>query len=99
MIAEHIPDQDTLFRRVHKNLISPSEDNPTPNIFDCKEDISVNWQRYCNTSKDARNKAINPKNNGVVSIICGNARNHGKSSVEHTPSDSDHSHSSIFPKE
>ena len=89
---ELIPDEDAIFRRVHKQYLrgelSPSAFKSPTNS------LSSNWKRYCPTPEEARSKAAIPADNGVVEFNVLRVRQVA-CSVTHTPLPSDQSHSDL----
>ncbi|MEZ4837803.1 hypothetical protein [Flavobacterium sp.] len=74
--VEYIPDEDSVYLRIHKNNIDNSIENPNEKIligaFNIKGDdgLSVNWSKYSNPFQTNKN----PQMNGVVSINVKNIR-------------------------
>jgi hypothetical protein len=72
---EDVPDADTLFKRAHRNHIVEGEMQPSACFRDIGSGMSVNWQKYCATPEECRQKAQrNPMNNGVWSFQAGAMR-------------------------
>jgi hypothetical protein len=79
---EEIPDEDSLFYRVHSANIDKSEiDNKKrikPGAFDPQPkphgvEMSTDWSKY-STCHESRNRARKPENNGIISFIVGDIR-------------------------
>jgi hypothetical protein len=74
---EDIPNEDTLYRRIHKAHVD-SKNEIMPMAFPTEDDgLSVNWSKYTN-AEDTKNEVIVfgklPENYGVVSLIVGLVR-------------------------
>src|ERR1051326_2212343 len=81
--AEEIPNEDTLYLRVHKNYVQSDELQPA--VFrDHGDGMSTHWSRYCLSAMEARPHASSPADNGVVSLSVGGVRAIPLI-VEHTP--------------
>ena len=96
---EDIPDGDNLFMRIHRNYVRDNE--PIPGVFtDHGSGMSTNWQKYCPKAEDARQKAGNPDNNGVIVLVAGDVRSISPLKVEHTPDfeRKDRSHADVIGK-
>jgi hypothetical protein len=90
--VELIPNEDRLFRRVHKNLVRDGK--LTPAAFkQIGDGMSVDWERY-STVQETVGRAKNPGENGVVSVVCGDLRNLGLE-VVHAPSRDNRSYSNV----
>lgn len=101
--VEIIGEKEKLFYRIHQVNIDKEVNHPKrkikPSAFDPQPkgnsvNMSVNWQKYCLTAEDAKNKAKNPVLNGIVSFISTSIRNHPiLLDVKHSPgNDQSHSH-------
>lgn len=89
---EAIPDDDLLFMRAHRCHFR----NGTlmPGVFrDVDGGMSLNWQRYCSSAEEARNKAAKPEDNAIIGLIARDIRN-THLVLEHTPDElrNDRSH-------
>lgn len=81
--------------RVHKMYVADGE--LQPGVFrDQGDGMSTNWQKYCPTPVEARAKAKNPRDNGVIRLTVGPIRAIPLT-VEHTPDvlRSDRSHTDV----
>lgn len=92
--TEEIPDADTLYLRVHQRS-APGGDLLPGAFRDHEGGMSTNWQKYCPTAAEARNKARNPALNGVVSLLVQAVRK-VPLSVKHTPLITDRSHTDVI---
>lgn len=84
--VEEIPNNDSLFYRIHQQYIRYSELKPKVfQEFGDGEDkgLSTDWEEYSNP-EDTRNRARKPEQNGVASMIAGFLRGL-KLTVEHAP--------------
>jgi hypothetical protein len=82
---EDIPDQDTLFMRVHVNN-TDEQGEPAASAFrDHGGGMSTNWHKYCPTAEEARQKASHPDRNGVVQFMVSAIREIPSLLVEHAP--------------
>lgn len=94
---EEIPNEELLFRRIHKTFLD-KDGLPIPGGFKgTKEEpdsISTNWNRY-STSHDTRNQARSPEDNAVVSLVAGEARSVETIQVKHEPIIGNRAHSAI----
>lgn len=98
---EDIPDDATLYCRVHfANIdkenakIKPAAFDPTP--YDNPDGLSVNWSKYCLTPDQARQGSRKlPNEYGVVSFIVQKVREIPLG-VVHDPDDNNQAHSLIL---
>jgi len=91
---ESVPDEDTVFRRVHRQNAPGGVLQPSA-FKKAGPGISVNWAKYCPTPEHSRQLTLgDPSDNGVVSLIAGNVRRI-QLTVEHTPGRRDRSHVTI----
>ena len=80
---EDIPDDASVFMRIHKRFISGGDFRP--NAFrDQGGGMSVDWNKY-STPLEARNGARTPSDNAVISMMVGEIRAIEALVVEHTP--------------
>lgn len=71
LTIEIIPDQDIVFRRVHRNHVD-GDNMVMPVAFPTEEDgLSVNWSKY-STPENTKNESVSfgkdPSNYGVISL-------------------------------
>src|SRR5579864_525058 len=93
--VEQIPDPHRLFMRVPVGWLSQPERQLHPGIFrEIQGAISVDWEKF-STPQQTRNRARNPSQNGVISLVTGKVRAIEGLSVEHEPLRSNRSHSGI----
>lgn len=99
MQIEDIPDEDLVYRRVHKKLFS----FPQPAysvIFNVNNPgMSTDWSKY-SSPKETRNRAemSTPEDNGVISLQTGEVRNINKLLVNYSPTKKNRAHSIIIGK-
>lgn len=83
---ESIPNDDTLYMRVHKNMINPGSTNerPRPNVFrDQCGSMSTDWAEY-SRPEDTKNRGRVPDENAVVLMNVGAVRDISLQ-VQHAP--------------
>jgi hypothetical protein len=91
---EQIPDSDDVFMRVHESFVKNGEYQP--GVFrDHEGGMSTNWQKYCPTAEDSRQKASTPANYGVLQMNVSDIRR-GPEIVTHTPLPNDRSHTDVI---
>jgi hypothetical protein len=89
---EEIPDQDSLFMRVHRNNAPDGE--LAPGAFrDIGRGMSTDWQKY-STAEETRARAGVPQKNGVTCMVAGGVRSCGLL-VEHDPIPVNRAHTEI----
>ncbi len=93
-LVEQIPDCHDLYRRFHRNWLRKGKLKPGFFVF-WGSGMSVEWSKY-STPADARNRAREPAANGVVSMRAGEVRAIDDLSVEHTPSNANRAHSTVY---
>jgi hypothetical protein len=88
---EPIPDEDPLYRWVHRQWFSTKHGGVSPTFFKNASDpmtgragISTDWNRYW-TTEDARQRARDPAVNAVIEMTVGGVRAIPDQIVEHTP--------------
>jgi hypothetical protein len=93
---EIIPNKDFLYRRVHNNLllISRNFDEIPPYAFKDNNGISTEWNKY-STPEETRQRALDPKKNGVIKIKVEIIRQFQNFSVNHAPIPLNRAHSNI----
>lgn len=90
---EEIPDQDTLYYRIHQSYVIKS--NLKPSAFgEIGDGMSTDWAKYSSTPLDARNRAKKTERNGIISLKAGGLRQL-KLTVIHDPSKDNRSHSLV----
>ncbi len=85
---EPIPDEDTLYFRVHKKWYRNGIFNPTAFVDKPGQGgMSVDWKQYCDTPQECQAHGRSPvQDNGVVSFNCGEVRHRPPPlTVEHMP--------------
>jgi hypothetical protein len=99
--VEDIPDEDSLYYRVHFNDID-SYGHPKPGAFrnnpkdSSNSGMSVNWARYA-TAEQARQNARKPVGEySVVRMAAGKVRDIPNQTVVHEPLPDNRSHSEVF---
>lgn len=101
LVENPIPNEDSLYLRVHRNNIDFEILDPIKKIKPMAFDphpmgstgLSVNWQKYSNP-EETKNQARKPHENGVLSCVVLNVRGINPLDVEHCPS-SNRAHSHI----
>ena len=92
---ERIPDQDSLFYRIHKNWVDDAGEL-MPGVFcDTGPGMSVDWCKY-STAAEALQRAKSPQDNGVIELRAGAVRALPNQEVSHTPSNLNRAHSEII---
>jgi hypothetical protein len=94
--VEPIPDQDHLYCRVHQMYIKLDELAPAAftNRPTGSESMSVDWAKYT-TPEGTRARARKPLENAVVQFVAGQVRAVPEQHVEHSPVESNRSHSAV----
>ena len=102
---EDISDEDTLFLRVHRSYMRDGGATIPPGVFKNKptdnDGMSTNWSKYC-SELEARERARNPIDNGVVAATVREVRSVPSQIVRHTPiqrggaASPDRSHTDVF---
>src|SRR3989304_6884588 len=83
---EPIPDEDSLYFRVHKKWFRDGVFNSTAFVDRPEQGgMSVDWSRYCPTPQECQQRAKDPQLNGVVNFNCGEVRRIPPLTVEHKP--------------
>jgi hypothetical protein len=91
---EVIPDTALLYMRAHKRFIIGGE--LQPGVFRNQGDsMSVNWQKYCTSPSDSRDRARRPEDNAVISFVTLKVRAMPLE-VNHSPEVGDRSHSDVL---
>jgi len=82
--SEEIPDGDLLFMRVHRQYFNP-DGSIQPGVFKNQgEGMSTDWSKYADPEY-TRSQGRMPEENGVISLIAGDARHIPGQIVVHTP--------------
>ena len=83
--SENIPDEDSLFFRVHRRWFEP-DGTIMPGVFRNQGDgMSTDWNKYASPA-DTLCRAKSPSDNAVVRFIVGEIRSQiSTQSVVHTP--------------
>ena len=92
---EEIPDEDSLYRRIHFSRIKSGKIRPS--AFDLHEGevgLSVDWARYC-TPEDTLQRARKPRENAVGTWLCGEVRALPGQVVRHDPQPDNYAHTLI----
>lgn len=90
---EHIPDEDRVYRRVHRKHMQFGE--PVPPMVFRDVEMSVDWNRY-STPEESRDRARVPADNGIVSLGVGRVREVLPLEVSHAPLDANRAHSLVI---
>jgi hypothetical protein len=92
--VEVIPDDDSLYYRIHEVNVRNGEILPVA-FREIGAGMSTDWNKY-STPKESLARAKNPNKNGIVSFVVLNLRNDLNLSVEHTPTDKNRSHTNVI---
>ncbi len=99
--VESIPDNDFLFRRVHKHHVKKNGDIAISIVFEKdKESISTDWSNY-STPQETKDRVKcfpipkDPQNYGVINMKVLKVRNIEGQSVEHSPLNENRAHTDI----
>jgi hypothetical protein len=89
--SESIPDEDLLYRWVHRQWFSKRHGGISPTFFKNARDpqtgqggMSTDWSRY-STPEESRQRAREPAVNGVVELSVTDVRGIPEQTVVHTP--------------
>ena len=89
--SEPIPDEDLLYRWVHRQWFSKKHGGVAPTFFKNALDpsagragMSTDWSRY-STPQESRQRARDPAVNGVIEMTVADVRAIPDQVVEHTP--------------
>jgi len=91
--VEQIPNEHFLFMRIHACYIKLGE--PIGAFRDIEGGMSADWEKY-STAQEARDRARNPSQNGIVKLNARKIRDLQGMSVEHTPEPINRAHSEVF---
>jgi len=93
--AEHVPDEDELYLRVHQNNLQPRGELH-PGIFrEHNSGMSTDWSHYA-TPEETRQRATSPPElNGVVSLPVGGVRALEGLTVDHDPLPDNRAHTEV----
>ena len=91
--VEEIPDNDSLYMRVHKTYLTGEGLNP--GVFNDKEGgMSTDWNRY-STPQQAQGRAKTPAHNGIISLNVGGVRE-AQMTVSHEPISQNRAHTEVI---
>ena len=94
--VEEIPDEDRLYRRVHK--VHVRSDGIEPGAFKAypkgSNRMSVDWEKY-STPEESLARMGKPLENALVHLIAGEVRLLSSLAVKHTPKPENRSHSDV----
>jgi len=80
---EDIPDDASVYMRIHKNFISDGDFRP--NAFrDQGGGMSVDWNKY-SSPVETRNRGKTPSDNAVIGMVASEIRKIDALAVKHTP--------------
>lgn len=86
--SEHIPDEDLLYRRVHKNYYLtaeiPFDEIPPGAIKNDGNAMSTDWSKYAEPD-DTRRRLGKPEDYAVIAMPVGKVRAIPNQNVTHTP--------------
>ena len=91
--VEQIPNEDFLFMRIHACYLEFGE--PLGAFKDIGVGMSTDWEKY-STAQETRDRARNPKKNGIIKLNAGKVRELDGLSVGHTPEPENQAHSEVF---
>lgn len=93
--VEEIPGEDSLFYRVHRDLLGAAG-TIRPNVFrEQSGAMSTDWERY-STPEETRQRAKDPDANGVLALPCALVRAVDGCSVVHSPQSSNRAHTNVY---
>lgn len=94
---EEIPDEDLLYRRVHRNLVAFSEPAYSVIFKVSPPGMSTDWSKF-STPTETRNRALssNPEDKGVISLQTGEVRAVDSLSVNYTPTKENKAHTTVI---
>jgi hypothetical protein len=94
--VETIPDEDTVFRRVHKALLDVEDPDfiPPAAFRVVADEISVEWEKYA-SADEAMRRARDPLVNGLIELQVSNIRETGSLDVKHVPLSDNRAHANI----
>lgn len=82
---EEIPNDGTLFYRVHRTFISRDGDVAPGAFRDQGGAMSTDWTKYCATPEQSRDRARKPQDNAVVELPVTAVRHEAAQAVRHSP--------------
>lgn len=96
--AEHIPDADLLFYRVHVSLVKASGGKIRPNCFrDPGDGMSTDWSKYSTPERTRLGKGPEKAPSyGVVALHVERVRQIEALSVVHAPTDDNDAHAHVL---
>ncbi len=93
--SEDIPDDDLLFMRVHRNLLS-ADGAPEAGAFrDHGSGMSTDWAKY-STPRDTLARANDPSANAVIAMRVADIRGIPGQIVKHTPTSKNRAHTDVI---
>lgn len=81
--VEEIPDEDRLYKRVHRKLFKDDGEVMTGAFHDSA--LSVDWSRYSTPEQTRDRASSNPKDSAVIAMGVGAVRQVPGQTVQHTP--------------
>jgi|SRR5260221_5182231 len=92
--VEHVPDDADVFMRAHsaffrRRVLQPGVFRPH------NGSMSVDWDKY-SSPEATRQRAVNPKDNAVISLPVIGIRSIGNLRVEHAPEPMNRAHSDVL---
>ena len=91
---EEIPDDATLYLRVHRNHQENGQLNPGA-FKDHGGGMSACWSKYA-SPEETRQRAKHPEDNGVVEMVAAEVRRISGLRIEHTPMPDNRAHIEII---
>lgn len=93
--GEEIPNEHSVFMRVHKNYLNAAGEL-IPGVFrDQGAGMSTDWEKY-STAEETRARSKSPLDNGVIKLSVGSMRLIEGLTVEHEPIEINRAHSEVF---
>lgn len=89
MTAEHIPDEDSLYRRIHPEQLKPNGEISSAAFKG--DETSVDWEKYTTPKKTLKGFF----RHHLASILAGIPRQKGQE-VKHNPTEENQAHSLII---
>ncbi len=91
--VEEIPDVDLVFMRAHKDYFRDGD--LLPGVFREQDgSMSVDWNKYA-AKEETKQRAKNPVNNAVMSLLVGGIRKIKDLDIKHIPEPSNRAHSEV----
>jgi hypothetical protein len=95
LVEEEIPDDHSLFYRIHKTYIRDNDIPPNAMVAKGEGGMSTDWSKYSD-AETLLKRAKNPADNAIVRFIVGEVRGLEGLSVKHRPIIENYSHSEVY---